>query len=98
MDIISIIKDSFHIELIKNFYFEKEHVVLLDDFIKNEIMEYKFKKNKFDIDKDIIVNDDIIKSFEVILNRNLHNKNNNKNDEKNKIDKYFIDTIIRQNQ
>ena len=61
-------------------------------------MEYKFEKNKFDIDKDIIVNDDIIKSFEVILNRNLHNKNNNKNDEKNKIDKYFIDTIIRQNQ
>ena len=98
LDIISIIKDSFHIELIKNFYFEKEHVVLLDDFIKNEIMEYKFKENKFDIDKDIIVNDDIIKSFEVILNRNLHNKNNNKNDEKNKIDKYFIDTIIRQNQ
>ena len=101
LDIISIIKDSFHIELIKNFFFGKEHVILMDDFIKNEIMEYKVKKNKFDIDKEIIVNDDIVNSFEVILNRNINNNYKNEDYFSNnayKIDKYFIDSVIKQNK
>ena len=104
LDIISIIKDSFHMELIKNFYFGKEHIILLDNFFKNEILEYKVKKNKFDIDKDIIVDDDIINSFEVILNRGMNNNykneenNNNNNNNFDKIDKFFIDAVIRQNK
>ena len=88
-------------ELIKNIFFGKEHVVLLDKFIKNEIMEYKVKKNKFDIDKEIIVNDDIINSFEVILNRNINNNYKNEDYFSNnayKIDKYFIDSVIKQNK
>ena len=101
LDIVSIIKDSFHMELIKNIFFGKEHVVLLDKFIKNEIMEYKVEKNKFDIDKDIIVDDNIINSFEVVLNRSL---NNNYKDEEcvnnnfKKIDKLCIEAVIRQNK
>ena len=71
LDIVSIIKDSFHIELIKKFFFGKEHVILLDNFFKNEIMEYKVEKNKFDIDKDIIVDDNISKVFFVVL---IHSK------------------------
>ena len=88
-------------ELIKNIFFGKEHVVLLDKFIKNEIMEYKVEKNKFDIDKDIIVDDNIINSFEVVLNRSL---NNNYKDEEcvnnnfKKIDKLCIEAVIRQNK
>ena len=101
LDIISIIKDSFHMELIKNFFFGKEHIILLDNFFKNEILEYKVKKNKFDIDRDIIVDDDIIKSFEVILSRRMNN--NYKIEENNynnfdKIDKFFVDAVIRQNK
>ena len=100
LDIISIIKDSFQMELIKKFYFGKEHVILLDNFFKNEIMEYKVKKNKFDIDKDIIVDDDIINSFEVILNRGMNNnyKSEENNNNFDKIDKFFIDAVIRQNK
>ena len=95
LDIISIIKDSFHLELIKKFIFGKEHIILLDNFIKAEIMDYNVNKNKTDIDKDIIVDDDIVKSFKIIYNRNKDN--NYKNEEKAKIDKYFIDIILRQN-
>ena len=101
LDIISIIKDSFQMELIKNIFFGKEHVVLLDNFIKNEIMEYKVEKNKFDIDKDIIVDDNIINSFEVILNRNLNNNYKNEeciNNNFNKIDKLCVEAVIRQNK
>ena len=101
LDIISIIKDSFHMELIKNIFFGKEHVVLLDNFIKNEIMEYKVEKNKFDIDKDIIVDDNIINSFEVILNRSLNNNYKNEeciNNNFNKIDKLCIEAVITQNK
>ena len=101
MDIISIIKDSFHIELIKNILFGKEHVVLLDNFIKNEIMEYKTEKHKFDIDKDIIVDDNIINSFEIILNRNISNNYKNEeymNNNIQKLDKICIEAVIRQNK
>ena len=102
LDIISIIKDSFHIELIKKFFFGKEHVILLDNFFKNEIMEYKVDKHKFDIDKDIIVDDNIINSFEFILNRNVNNSYKNEeyfnNNYLNKIDKFFIDAVVRQNK
>ena len=101
MDIISIIKDSFHIELIKNILFGKEHVILLDNFIKNEIMEYKVEKYKFDIDKDIIVDDNIINSFEHILNRNISNNYKNEeymNNNIKKLDKICIEAVIRQNK
>ena len=101
LDIISIIKDSFHIELIKNILFGKEHVVLLDNFIKNEIMEYKTEKHKFDIDKDIIVDDNIINSFEHILNRNISNDYKNEeymNNNIKKLDKICIEAVIRQNK
>ena len=101
LDIISIIKDSFHIELIKNILFGKEHVVLLDNFIKNEIMEYKVEKYKFDIDKDIIVDDNIINSFEHILNRNISNDYKNEeymNNNIKKLDKICIEAVIRQNK
>ena len=101
LDIISIIKDSFHIELIKNILFGKEHVVLLDNFIKNEIMEYKTEKYKFDIDKDIIVDDNIINSFEIILNRNISNNYKNEeymNNNIQKLDKICIEAVIRQNK
>ena len=101
LDIISIIKDSFHIELIKNILFGKEHVVLLDNFIKNEIMEYKTEKHKFDIDKDIIVDDNIINSFEIILNRNISNNYKNEeymNNNIQKLDKICIEAVIRQNK
>ena len=102
LDIVSIIKDSFHIELIKKFFFGKEHVILLDNFFKNEIMEYKVEKNKFDIDKDIIVDDNIINSFEVILNRNVNNNYKNEeyfnNNNLYNIDKFFIEAVVRQNK
>ena len=101
LDIISIIKDSFHIELIKNILFGKEHVILLDNFIKNEIMEYKVEKYKFDIDKDIIVDDNIINSFEHILNRNISNDYKNEEYMDNnikKLDKICIEAVIRQNK
>ena len=101
LDIISIIKDSFHIELIKNILFGKEHVILLDNFIKNEIMEYKVEKYKFDIDKDIIVDDNIINSFEHILNRNISNDYKNEeymNNNIKKLDKICIEAVIRQNK
>ena len=55
----------------------------------------------FDIDKDIIVDDNIINSFEVVLNRSL---NNNYKDEEcvnnnfKKIDKLCIEAVIRQNK
>ena len=101
LDIISIIKDSFHMELLKNFFFGKENIILLDNFIKNEIMEYKVEKNKFDIDKDIIVDDNIIKSFEIILNRNMNNNHKNEEDKNNnfyKIDRFCIESVIRQNK
>ena len=100
LDIISIIKDSFHIELIKNIIFGKEHVILLDNFIKNEIMKYKVEKNIFDIDKDINVDDNIIDSFEVIFNRSM-NKNYKNEDYNNtilKIDNFCIESVIKQNK
>ena len=102
LDIISIIKDSFNIELIKKFFFGKEHIILLNNFIKNELMEIKVEKYKFDIDKDIIVDDNIINSFEFILNRNVNN--NYKKEEYfnknylNKVDKFFIEAVVRQNK
>ena len=101
LDIISIIKDSFYMELIKNIFLGKEHVILLDNFIKNEIMEYKVEKNKFDIDKDIVVDDSIINSFEIILNRSMNNNYQNEefnNNIINKIDKLCIEAVIRQNK
>ena len=102
LDIISIIKDSFNIELIKKFFFGKEHIILLNNFIKNELMEIKVEKYKFDIDKDIIVDDNIINSFEFILNRNVNNSYKNEEyfnkNYLNKVDKFFIEAVVRQNK
>ena len=65
-------------------------------------MEYKVEKNKFDIDKDIIVDDNIINSFEVILNRNVNNSYKNEEyfniNNLYNIDKFFIEAVVRQNK
>ena len=45
LDIISIIKDSFQLAIIKSMFFNNEHILLLDNIIKTELGSEKYDKN-----------------------------------------------------
>ena len=45
LDVISIIKDSFQLAIIKSMFFNNEHIILLDNIIKTELSSEKYDKN-----------------------------------------------------
>jgi hypothetical protein len=96
LDIISLIKDSFQLQLLTNLSFNKEHIILLDNYIKSDLNSYKLQINKINLDNINELNEETINSFDKIINRIKTNKYNN--EQSKNIDRYFIDLILKQNE
>ena len=96
LDIISIIKDSFQLQLLTNLSFNQEHIILLENYIKNDLNSCKLEINKNNLNESEKINEQILKSFDKIVNRKIINKYNN--EQSKNIDKYFIDLILKQNE
>ena len=96
LDIISIIKDSFQLQLLTNLSFNQEHIILLENYIKNDLNSCKLDINKNNLNENEKINEQILKSFDKIVNRKIINKYNN--EQSKNIDKYFIDLILKQNE
>ncbi len=97
LDVISIIKDSFQLEIIKSMFFNNEHILLLDNIIKTELSSEKYDKNLTSLNGQK-VNKEVKNACNLILNRYKSNKNNKKNTsiELNNMDYYFLQLLNEQ--
>ena len=97
LDVISIIKDSFQLEIIKSMFFNNEHILILDNIIKTELSSEKYDKNltSLNVQK---VNKEVKNACNLILNRYKSNKNNKKNKsiQLNNMDYYFLQLLNEQ--
>ena len=83
LDIISIIHDSFCLELVKLFCFEEQQKILLDYCFKNDLINYHYNKLKYELNN-YEPNEDVSKSINKIFHQNI---NNDINDNSDNIDK-----------
>ena len=97
LDVISIIKDSFQLEIIKSMFFNNEHIILLDNLIKTELSSEKYDKNLTSLNGQK-VNKEVKNACNLILNRYKSNKNNKKNKsiQLNNMDYYFLQLLNEQ--
>ncbi len=100
LDIINIIKESFQTFLIKQIIFETEYITLLENYIKYDLINIEYNPLKTNIDNNNIIDENAIKSYDIIFNRNLKKDYNNDDLDENKelLDKIFINFILKQNQ
>ena len=96
LDIISIIKDSFQLHLLKYLSFNQEHIILIENYIKYDLNSCTLDVNKNDLENSQKINEQILNSFDKIINRKIINKYNN--EQSKNIDKYFIDLVLKQNE
>ena len=89
LDIIGIIKHLNQNEIIKKIFLKNEHNFLLDYYIKDDVNEFYYKNNIYNLDADFSEDENCMKAFDIIINRK---ENNNYNNEKNYIE--FIDDIF----
>jgi hypothetical protein len=89
LDIIGIIKHLNQNEIIKKIFLKNEHNFLLDYYIKDDVNDFYYKNNIYNLDADFSEDENCIKAFDIIINRK---ENNNYNNEKNYIE--FIDDIV----
>jgi len=104
LDIITIIIESFQLNLIKQILFKKEHILLLDYYLKTDLITYYYDYNT-NIDKEdkcLPINNEILKSYEKICEKNFQSLDddiNNINNSREKVlDKLFIDLVNFQNE
>ena len=98
LDVISIIKDSFQLAIIKSMFFNNEHIILLDNIIKTELSSEKYDKNLNSLINAQKVNKEVKNAYNLIINRfqsNINNQNN-KSTELNNMDYYFIQLLNEQ--
>ena len=100
LDIINIIKESFQTFLIKQIIFETEYITLLENYIKYDLINIEYNPLKTNIDNQNIIDENVIKSYDIILNRNSQKDYNNNDLDENKelLDKIFLNFILKQNQ
>ena len=97
LDIISIIKDSFQLSLLKKMFFNREHIILMDNIIKIELSGQIFDQTINDIDNEQKENKNIISSYNLILNRFKKSYVKKENfDQLDKMDYYFIQLLNEQ--
>ena len=98
LDVISIIKDSFQLAIIKSMFFNNEHILLLDNIIKTELSSEKYDKNLTSLINVQKVNKEVKNAYNLIINRFQSNINNpnNKSTELNNMDYYFIQLLNEQ--
>ena len=98
LDVISIIKDSFQFAIIKSMFFNHEHILVLDNIIKTELSNEKYDKDFTSLRSVQKVNKEVINAYNLIINRfraNI-NKQNNKSNELNNMDYYFVQLLNEQ--
>jgi hypothetical protein len=97
LDIISIIHDSFCLELVKLFCFEEQQKILLDYCFKNDLINYHYNKYKYDL-SNFESNDNVSKTINKIFYQNISNDNNNDNsdnfDKNNEINQYLFNLYV----
>jgi hypothetical protein len=90
LDIISIIHESFILEIIKQFYFKDKQNILLDHCFKKDLIDYRFNKTKFYISNHIDINQQITKTLNDLLIQNQ----NHDNDINSEINQYLINLYL----
>jgi hypothetical protein len=89
LDIISIIKEFFNLELIKKINFTEEQIFLLNYYIKNNLVKFKYF-NKKENKNNFLINEKINRS----LNNLIYYDYNNKEKKINLINNYLLDIFI----
>lgn len=97
LDIISIIHDSFCLELVKLFCFEEQQKILLDYCFKNDLINYHYNKYKYEL-SNFESNDNVSKTINKIFYQNISNDNNNDNsdniDKNNEINQNLFNLYV----
>ena len=98
LDIISIIKDSFQLAIIKSMFFNNEHILIFDNLIKTELSSEKYDKNLTSLSNVQKVNKEVKNAYNLIINRFKSNINlqNDKSTELNNMDFYFVQLLNEQ--
>ena len=98
LDIISIIKDSFQLSIIKSMFFNNEHILVLDNLIKTELSSENYDKDLTSLSNPQKVNKEVKNAYNLIINRFKSNMNvqNDKSIELNNMDYYFVQLLNEQ--
>jgi hypothetical protein len=97
LDIISIIKDSFQLSLLKRMFFNQEHIIIMDKIIKIELSGEKYDEHLNNIDNEENDDNKVITAYNIILERfkKAYNKKEKYNELEN-MDYYFIQLVNEQ--
>jgi hypothetical protein len=97
LDIISIIKDSFQLSLLKKMFFNQEHIIIMDKIIKIELSGERYDEKLNNIDNEENYDDKVITAYNIILDRfkKAYNKKEKYNELEN-MDYYFIQLVNEQ--
>ena len=97
LDIISIIKDSFQLSLLKKMFFNQEHIIIMDKIIKIELSSEKYDEHLNNIDNEENDDNKVITAYNIILERfkKAYNKKEKYNELEN-MDYYFIQLVNEQ--
>ena len=99
LDIITIIKESFQLNLIKHILFKQEHIVLIDYYLKTDLITYNYENNTNleNEDNNQQINNEIIKSYENICQNNIQSVDsdiyNINNSNEKFLNKLFMDLV-----
>ena len=99
LDIITIIKESFQLNLIKHILFKQEHIVLIDYYLKTDLITYNYENNTNleNEDNNQQINNEIIKSYEKICQSNIQSVDsdiyNINNSNEKFLNKLFMDLV-----
>ena len=96
LDIIGIIKHLNQNEIIKKIFLKNDHNFLLDYYIKDDINEFNYKNNIYNLDADFSEDENCIRAFDIIINRKENNNYNNEKKYIEFIDDIFINAIKKQ--
>ncbi len=97
LDVISIIRDSFQLSLLKIMIFNKEHILILDHIIKNELNGEKYDKTLNSFENIQKINNEVKDAYNLIINRYQNKKIlNEENTDLYYIDYYFIQLLNEQ--
>jgi hypothetical protein len=105
LDIITLIKESFQLNLIKHILFKQEHIVLIDYYLKTDLITYNYE-NFTNLDNENNnyqqINNEIVKSYEKICQNNFQNMDieyyNINNSNEKFLNKLFVDLVNFQNE
>lgn len=96
LDAICLIKDSFQLTLFKKMFYNREHILIMDNLIKTELSREKYDKHLYSLEKNTKINNEVNNACQIIIKRYKNNISNDNRTEMDNLDYYFVQLLNEQ--